>query len=198
MARPKYEANSLHAREALIHAFWECLEQEALKDISVLGICRRAHLNRNTFYYHFETMEDMIDAAVSETLSFDVAMMLAIRPATNPLDLVSAFEGEGMKERFDHVVLLAGKNSTVALQEKLKDSLRAVWYEVLGVRESDVSQEEKLELEFCLGGIMALLAMKSRTGDEIAVGDYLGTPFFKRVLAHIDSIACKQGRSGGL
>ena len=41
-------------KETIIDAFWQLLEEKPFNKITVQNIVERCHLNRNTFYYHFQ------------------------------------------------------------------------------------------------------------------------------------------------
>ncbi|MGI6262533.1 MAG: TetR/AcrR family transcriptional regulator C-terminal domain-containing protein [Succiniclasticum sp.] len=45
----------------IFRAFVEMLEEQPLHKITVTGIVRRCEINRNTFYYHFRDIPDLIE-----------------------------------------------------------------------------------------------------------------------------------------
>ena len=47
--------------ELLFSAFRQLLEEKPYKKITVRDIVDRCHVNRNTFYYHFEGIPDLMD-----------------------------------------------------------------------------------------------------------------------------------------
>lgn len=59
MARPTYGIGDMQARERLIASFWSLLEGEAYTQMSVREVCREAGLNKNTFYYHFGSLDEL-------------------------------------------------------------------------------------------------------------------------------------------
>lgn len=48
-------------KNALKQAFMELLEEKALENITVKDIVNRCNVNRNTFYYHFHDIYDLMD-----------------------------------------------------------------------------------------------------------------------------------------
>lgn len=53
-------------RRAIMESFWHLLEQRPLGKISVKDIVEACGINRNTFYYHFQDIPDLIEAIVRE------------------------------------------------------------------------------------------------------------------------------------
>ncbi|WRK53802.1 TetR family transcriptional regulator [Coprobacillaceae bacterium CR2/5/TPMF4] len=42
-------------------AFWQLLEEKPYSKITVKNIVERCEINRNTFYYHFHDIPDLLD-----------------------------------------------------------------------------------------------------------------------------------------
>ncbi|HZG72150.1 MAG TPA: TetR/AcrR family transcriptional regulator C-terminal domain-containing protein [Chondromyces sp.] len=53
-------------KEALHHALLELLNEKALEDISISEICRKAKINRGTFYLHYNQIEDLFEEYFKE------------------------------------------------------------------------------------------------------------------------------------
>ena len=45
---------------AIITAFWQLLEEKPYNKITVKNIVERCDINRNTFYYHFQDIPDLL------------------------------------------------------------------------------------------------------------------------------------------
>lgn len=48
-------------KKAIIEAFQEILEETPINKITVKSIVERCEINRNTFYYHFEGIPDLVE-----------------------------------------------------------------------------------------------------------------------------------------
>ena len=48
-------------KEIIIDAFWQLLEEKTFNKITVQNIVERCALNRNTFYYHFQDIVDLVE-----------------------------------------------------------------------------------------------------------------------------------------
>jgi len=55
-------------RKAIIQTFREMLEKSPLDKITVTNIIERCGINRNTFYYHFRDIYDLLEAFFKEEL----------------------------------------------------------------------------------------------------------------------------------
>ena len=54
---------SKHTQEAMIDVFMELLKEKSFDKITVKEIIEGAEINRNTFYYHFEDIHDLLESA---------------------------------------------------------------------------------------------------------------------------------------
>lgn len=53
-------------KEALHNTLLELLNEKALEDISISEICRKAKINRGTFYLHYNQIEDLFEEYFKE------------------------------------------------------------------------------------------------------------------------------------
>lgn len=51
-------------KDNIIEAFWQLLEEKSYSKITVKDIVNRCQINRNTFYYHFQDIPDLLDKTV--------------------------------------------------------------------------------------------------------------------------------------
>ena len=57
MARPRKDADVACARQRIVDAFWQLLQDRPAHEIVVGAVADAAHCNRGTFYYYFPDME---------------------------------------------------------------------------------------------------------------------------------------------
>ena len=50
-----------NTHELILNTFFEMLEKESLEKINVKRLCDECCINRNTFYYHFRDLMDVLD-----------------------------------------------------------------------------------------------------------------------------------------
>ncbi|MCR4585996.1 MAG: TetR/AcrR family transcriptional regulator [Lachnospiraceae bacterium] len=53
--------NAENTYELILNTFFELLEKESLEKINVKKLCTYCNINRNTFYYHFKDLMDVLD-----------------------------------------------------------------------------------------------------------------------------------------
>ena len=53
-------------KSAIIDTFWELLEEKPYSKITVKDIVNSCQINRNTFYYHFHDIPDLLEYAIKE------------------------------------------------------------------------------------------------------------------------------------
>lgn len=51
-------------KKAIIDVFWQLLEEKPYSKITVQGIVERCHVNRNTFYYHFQDIPTLAECSI--------------------------------------------------------------------------------------------------------------------------------------
>ena len=67
MARPKKDTE-LCAERRILDAFWHVLESTPLRCVSVRTVAQTAEVNRGTFYYHFKSVDALVDRAIESEL----------------------------------------------------------------------------------------------------------------------------------
>lgn len=68
MARPRKDPNEPCAADRIKKAYWELLEENDAKRITVNMITQRAHCNRGTFYYHYDSLDVLLYSVIEEEL----------------------------------------------------------------------------------------------------------------------------------
>lgn len=78
MARPRKDQQEPAAVERIKNAFWELLEENDLKHITVNTVTQKAHCNRGTFYYHYESLDALLCTVIEEELLSSKGLPLGI------------------------------------------------------------------------------------------------------------------------
>lgn len=161
MPRPRKNQEGPSAVERIEEAFWSLLAEKPYAKISVGEVARKAKINKNAFYYHFENLDDLARIALGNAWPTDLllAVLRGFMGADTSLALLVA-DPENL-ERFDRLCLVAGRHSTPALQEALKEAMRGAWRDVLGVRTEAFGTDSQLMTEFVFGGLLSLLAYRA-------------------------------------
>ena len=78
-------------REAIQNAFKKMVCQMPYEKISVKGLADRAQINRNTFYLHYETIEDMVREIQSEYTARYLELIKEFNYIDHQADIVRTF-----------------------------------------------------------------------------------------------------------
>lgn len=63
----------MNAKESLKNAFWELLRETPLNQITVILLCERASVNRQTFYYYYQNVVDILKDVLFEEIYEEVS-----------------------------------------------------------------------------------------------------------------------------
>lgn len=185
MARPKYTIGENNAKEKIAAAFWQLLAEKPYTKISVAEICKTAELNKNTFYYHYETLDHLAVSLVHQTLDKRFALfLLSSEPdKVMPKSLINL----DVSDHFKHICLIAGKNSSPMLISVLKESLTEIWREVLYLDDKSFTKELQILFEFALGGILSVMALNNKENNYsyVSILEMAELDFVKTLLATI-------------
>ena len=155
MVRPKADAPGPSARQRIENGFWTMLSEMDYSKITVEELCRRADVNHNTFYYHFQT----IDGFAIEAVGQEPARSLA--PEIVPM-LCDATAESNMRKRFTSQsgfgrAYAAAQNGSRALVREMVESAICIWAEGEGIVPSELTEGERTQLRFGFAGTVAVM-----------------------------------------
>lgn len=119
----KHSTKSERTKQALADALEQLMHEMPLAKVTVRAVTTRAGVDRQTFYYHFDTMDDLLEYLCSKRLPMLTGNMLA-----------TALENESPRELFVRVVRQVDSQRTVLvplLNNSGRKLLRGVFYETL-------------------------------------------------------------------
>lgn len=185
VARPRKDSTEPSARERILNAFWDLMNEMPYKSITVAALIKRAGVSPNTLYAHFDGYQNVVQAALDETLEPDLLPILV-----SDMDFAGTSQAAMMAERLDKVILFASDDSG-ELSAMLKKSLLQTWLKALGLSKEKLSPLEAAELDFIFAGVVSMLSKKSAV--KLARNKELMRHFFQRplgngVLSTIDAL----------
>lgn len=155
MARPKKE-DSGQAAIRIEDAFWDMLAEMPYDRITVHGLSHRAGVNHNTFYYHFENIDDLAQKALEHNMIPEVPSFILYGLQNGSFDELACLIGKGKEVNFERSCLAIQGNSPF-LQSLIKEKFKSLWLTQLGIHEQDLALEEQMELSFILNGLTATI-----------------------------------------
>ncbi|WP_407452196.1 TetR/AcrR family transcriptional regulator [Bifidobacterium pullorum] len=172
MSRPRHDSELTPAKERMENAFWALLEDREYRKITVTDIVREAQVNRNSFYYHYGSLNELADTAIlQEVENTSIAQLVdettddhgipsmddnAVREHWHK-SISAALNSPEHRTRLNHLALLAGPHSSPELMDSLRDFTRMTLFTALKLDESDMTLRSDLYIDFAVGGILAIL-----------------------------------------
>lgn len=157
MPRPRADQEGPTAQERLEEAFWELLEKKTFSGLTVKGIANRAGVNHNTFYYYYENIEDMADKVFLYNVPVGLIDVLMTMILEGHLNTARLNVDADMELRYHRVRLfLMVGSSEMAL--RVRNTALHAWFERLGIREEELTENDRARITFLWGGIAALMS----------------------------------------
>lgn len=155
MSRPKSNKPGLSAKARIEEAFWQLLEEMPYSEISIKGLAARASVNHKTIYYYYENIDALAKHLFEENISMHFHEM-------NPLLAVLNGQPETyLRDNFETVnskrIMLYSRSDSLFLNSLFKQYILKNWIMSIGIKEEELSEDEKLDLEFILSGMISLL-----------------------------------------
>lgn len=157
MARPRNDQPGPSARERMENVFWDLLAEKPFAKISVADIAKRAHVNRNALYYHFDNMSDLARASMLDLVPFHI--MFSVLPSVRngwkpPEELTLNPDNE---RRFEKLRLLFGPHSSHELTDAAQEIILSVWLHLFEIEKEDLTPSEMLGIDFVMGGMFEII-----------------------------------------
>ncbi len=161
----KYQNTATRMDEALI----ELLDEKELADISIKELCKKAGVNRSTFYLHYDNLNDLL----SETLDYINKIFVSVYKEKSPdfiakistapleeLDLVkSAYLTPYLNFVKDHqIIFRASFNNTINMKARDHyESLEKYVFDPILERYHAPEAEKKYIMAYYISGTTAVI-----------------------------------------
>ncbi|MFP4198872.1 MAG: TetR/AcrR family transcriptional regulator C-terminal domain-containing protein [Halanaerobium sp.] len=122
-----------YTKNLIREVFIEMLNQHSLDEITVKEIAKKCEINRNTFYYHYQDIYEILSeifekqiqkviAEYNETLSWEESFLLAVDFALkNKRAIYHIYNSIRREELEAYIYRVAGKIMTLYVEQKSKD-----------------------------------------------------------------------------
>lgn len=143
-------------RQNLIDAFWEIYRTRRIETITVKEITIKAGYNRSTFYEYFTDVYDVLNTIEAELIAklqeFPV-YRLTVDESVDPMKMIIGLYAQHK----NYLSVLLGSNGDPSFQQKIKDSMKPVFKELL--LNKGVKDDIKLDftLEYALSAMIGVL-----------------------------------------
>ena len=179
MARPRKDANTPEARQRIVDAFWELLEDNRLHDITVHMIVAKAKCNRGTFYYHYADIDELVYKAIEREFYAEGGL------PNQYFELITGDTEQAMhallgSRRVARLGLAIRQGGLDLVESKFKIFLVEFWKMVLCPNGEELSPRVHIAIEYNASGILSLIAfflhednLKLVEDDAAAAADFL-------------------------
>lgn len=155
MPRPRATAPGLPAKGRIEEAFWQLLEELPYGQISIKRLAAKAGVNHKTIYYYYENIDALAKHLFQETISTYFSEM-------NPLTAVLSGQQEQYWETHLSSVgvkraMLFIRSDSLFLNTIFKEYIQGNWLASVGMTEQDLTEVERMELDFIFSGMMSIL-----------------------------------------
>ena len=154
-----------HSRAELVAAAAELFAQDGFEATSVANICARAALSKGTFYWNFESKDELLLAVLEERVE------VPLREATQALSSVAADQDMSAEANRMLVEFMSGDRTAVVLDDEF-------WRRALrdqAVRERYARRQR--ELRAALGDVLRARAKQLGAQDSATPPEHLAIAF---------------------
>lgn len=156
MARPrKSERDAAGIR--LANAFWALLEHHRLANITVGMVAEQAELNRGTFYYHFKSMDDLIDRAIEDEVLGNGSILQNMLSLVAGSSTANGFEAF-IKQGIERIALLIKQGGMDSFSIKTKCLMFGTWKAILCDEGEELSPSTRMIIEYSTSGVIGIIA----------------------------------------
>lgn len=155
MGRPRKEEEG-KARQALMDAFWELLAEDDYTQLSIRALSNHAHVNHNTFYRYFESIDDLAKKAFEEVVPKHAPEILRKAVALEDINPF-VFFNYAMFRDYSRFARLFVMSDSLYLNQVMQDTIKRIWLDYLNVQEKDLAEEERIAVSFVLGGLISAM-----------------------------------------
>ena len=196
MARPR-KSSGQDARARILEAFGSLAREVSVPDITVGAVCSKAGCNKTTFYYHFDTFDDMLDAYLESMDITGISENLIGRLVGGGDVALDDADRQIVAEGFDLMCELAALNPDGPMHAKLLILMREHAGAALGAdgRRDGAAHDPFAEMlaEFTAGGFLALFAYRGRNAGLLDF-EHMARGFYEDIIPAIVRSSQRGGR----
>lgn len=192
MARPKYEDNVPTARERIEDAFWNLLEKMPYDEITLAAITRKAKVNHNTLYYHFDGIDDLAMQLAEDNLVAELPLRVMDGSFGAKEAQIAMMGDPDLRRRFHRICLMVSPNSPSWLVRHVRESVMGLWLQSAGISSmDDLAKDEQMRLSFIMNGVLGLLGEYGSNGDLAAFSNFVKSEMGTAMIREIRTLALR-------
>lgn len=155
MGRPRKESAQANAKQRIGEAFWKLLEEHEIREITVGMIVAEAKCNRGTFYYHFQSLEDLVESLLATEV-------LRTRLISESLFKMGTDDSYNIFDDLDpllikRLALTVDRVGFGVAYGKIREAALKVWRCLLSPEVGDISPAAEAFIDYYIGGVLCML-----------------------------------------
>ena len=191
MPRPRKDDPTSAAPAKIEAAFWKLLEEVGYTEITVRRVSQTSGTNRNSFYYHYDSLEDLARKAFLNNAS-------GAHPFIS--SLIAGLQDGGTQPRrpdnetIEHArrVMLCARSESPFLRRMASELLRDAWFDELGIDAALLSKDDRAQVEFIFAGLIAVLGSAEAAESPLVVVRLSSSRMGKASIAALREMADRQ------
>ncbi len=191
MPRPRKDDPTSAAPAKIEAAFWKLLEEVGYTEITVRRVSQTSGTNRNSFYYHYDSLEDLARKAFLNNAS-------GAHPFISSL-IAGLQDGDTQPRRPDNEtieharrVMLCARSESPFLRRMASELLRDAWFDELGIDAALLSKDDRAQVEFIFAGLIAVLGSAEAAESPLVVVRLSSSRMGKASIAALREMADRQ------
>lgn len=178
MSRPRKE-DGQKALENLEEAFWSLLERCPYEEITIKALTMEAKINHNTFYYHFQNMDEMAECFFRKRIPTDVLPGFSL-DLSNMIEMLEKKDSEDYRN-WQRISLFTCRGSEV-LESIFRNVLRDNWFNGNpNIRKEDLDEGQMSLVDFIESGLVDLIAHSRRNNSFSVLVSFMKSPIAEAI-----------------
>lgn len=186
MARPKVTNINDLAVTKIEKTFWELLEIKDFSQITVLEITKQSGVNRNSFYYHYEDINDLA------SIAFKRKAQSIIEEIRNPL--ICAADNPNYTPEPTHIlntlqeskyIILCARSDSKFITKMVQNLLQEIWFDSFKIQKTSLTAEELLQANFIFAGVVSTLGTDEIQDNPMLMLELAKSPIWKAAVSTI-------------
>lgn len=149
---------AIDTKRMIAEKLFEILEHKKIDHVTVKYLVEYCHISRQTFYYHFQDIMDVLEWGLQQALEHDLERTLA---AEFPREAIGIFVGQTLRRR-EAVQMLLNSQRRAEFERMLLDGMRTFLRELFRRKNPNPQlpvADVEMMLDFYVCGIAGLLML---------------------------------------
>lgn len=178
MSRPRKE-DGQKALESLEEAFWSLLERYPYEEITIKALTMEAKINHNTFYYHFQNMDEMAEKFFRNRIPFEALPDLDM-DMSRIIDLMDKKDSEEFAN-WQRISLFTCRGSEV-LESIFRKVMREHWFsDNPKIKKEDLDEDQMSLVDFVESGMVDIIAHSRRNNSFSVLVSFMKSPIAEAI-----------------